>query len=128
MSPRGEDDSRPSRPVVSPRPTARDVPIAKYDKEVSSAPRGLRGQSLLPGQGAPERVVAEDIELAVLREADTLDGPHVARAAARRVPDLTSSPAPTPVSVEVPRVRSVPPNFEPQATTPTTPSARSVQS
>jgi hypothetical protein len=130
MSTRGEDDSRPSQPFVSQRPTARDVPIAKY-KEVSvgtSPPRALRGPSLQPGQGAPERIVPEDIELAVLREADTLDGPHVARAAARRAPDTTSSPAPTPVSVEVPRVRSVPPSIEPYAVTPTTPSARSVQS
>jgi hypothetical protein len=129
MTARGEDDdSRPSRPFVSQRPTARDVPIAKYNKEASSAPRGLRGPSLLPGQGAPERIVPEDIELAVLREADTLDGPLVARAAARRLPDLTSSPPPTPVSVEVPRVRSVPPSIEPYGTTPQTPSARSVQS
>jgi len=128
MTARGEDDSRPSRPLVSQRPTARDVPIAKYNKEASSAPRGLRGPSLLPGQGAPERIVPEDIELAVLREADTLDGPLVARAAARRLPDLTSSPPPTPVSVEVPRVRSVPPSLEPYGTTPQTPSARSVQS
>ncbi len=130
MSTRGEDDSRPGAPFVSQRPTARDVPIAKY-KEVSvgtSPPRGLRGPSLLPGQGAPERIVPEDIELAVLREADTLDGPQVARAAARRAPDTSSSPAPTPVSVEVPRVRSVPPSIEPYTTTPTTPSARSVQS
>ncbi|HWZ91836.1 MAG TPA: hypothetical protein VNW92_23395, partial [Polyangiaceae bacterium] len=125
-----EDDSRPSRSLVSQRPTARDVPIAKF-KEVSvgtSPPRGLRGQSLLPGQGAPERIVPEDIELAVLREAETLDGPHVARAAARRLPELTSSPPPTPVSVEIPRVRSTPPTLETQAATPTTPSARSVQS
>jgi len=128
MTARGEDDSRPSRPLVSQRPTARDVPIAKYNKEASSAPRGLRGPSLLPGQGAPERIVPEDIELAVLREADTLDGPLVARAAARRLPDLTSSPPPTPVSVEVPRVRSIPPSLEPYGTTPQTPSARSVQS
>jgi hypothetical protein len=130
MSTRGEDDSRPSRSLVSQRPTARDVPIAKF-KEVSvgtSPPRGLRGQSLLPGQGAPERIVPEDIELAVLREAETLDGPHVARAAARRLPELTSSPPPTPVSVEIPRVRSTPPTLESQAATPTTPSARSVQS
>ncbi len=129
MSSRGEDDSRPSQPFVSQRPTARDVPIAKYEVTVAtSPPRGLRGPSLLPGQGAPERIVPEDIELAVLREADTLDGPHVARAAARRAPDTSSSPIPTPVSVEVPRVRSVPPSIEPYATTPTTPSARSVQS
>src|SRR5450432_1969111 len=128
MSTRGEDDSRPSRPLVSQRPTALDVPIAKYNKEVSSAPRGLRGQSLLPGQGAPERIAPEDIELAVLREADTLDGPHVARAAARQRPELTSSPPPTAVSVEVPRVRSAPPALESYGVTPTTPSARSIQS
>jgi hypothetical protein len=127
MSAGDEDDSRPSGPFISQRPTARDVPIAKY-KEPSSAPRGLRGASLLPGQGAPERIVPEDIELAVLREADTLDGQHIARAAASREPELNSSPAPTPVSVEVPRVRSVPPNLESYGTTPTTPSARSVQS
>jgi hypothetical protein len=127
MSTGDEDDSRPSRPFVSQRPTARDVPIAKY-KEPSSAPRGLRGASLLPGQGAPERIVPEDIELAVLREADTLDGPHIVRAAAFRAPELNSSPPPTPVSVEVPRVRSVPPNLESYVTTPTTPSTRSVQS
>jgi hypothetical protein len=130
MSARREDDSRPSQPFVSQRPTARDVPLAKY-QEVSvgtSPPRALRGPSLQPGQGAPERIVPEDIELAVLREADTLDGPHVARAAARRASDTTSSPAPMPVSVEVPRVRSVPPSIEPYVVTPTTPSARSVQS
>jgi len=127
-----EEDSSPSRPLVSARPTARDVPIAKY-KEVgvgTSPPRGLRGQSLQPGQGAPERINPEDVELAVLREADTLDGPHLARAALRRSssPEISSSPAPTPVSVEVPRMRSVPPALEPLASTPLTPSARSVQS
>ena len=131
MSSGADDDSRPSRPpsgpLISQRPTARDVPIAKY-KEPSSAPRGLRGQSLLPGQGAPERIVPEDVELAVLREADTLDGLHVARAKAGRGPDVNSSPPPTPVSVEVPRVRSIPPGLEPYGTPPSTPSARSVQS
>src|SRR6201746_81698 len=105
-----EDDSRPRRPFVSQRPTARDVPIAKY-KEPSSAPRGLRGQSLLPGQGAPERIVPEDIELAVLRDADPLDGPHVARGANRGAPDVNPSPPPSPVSLEVPRRRSMPPSL-----------------
>jgi len=127
VSSNADDDSRPGRPLVSQRPTARDVPIAKY-KEPSSAPRGLRGQSLLPGQGAPERIVPEDVELAVLREADTLDGSHLARVAAGRAPDVNSSPPPTPVSVEVPRVRSIPPSIESYGSTPSTPSARSVQS
>ncbi len=127
-----EEDSSPSRPLVSARPTQRDVPIAKY-KEVgvgTSPPRGLRGQSLQPGQGAPERINPEEIELAVLREADTLDAVHLTRADLRRAssPELSSSPAPTPVSVEVPRIRSVPPPLEPVAPTPLTPSARSVQS
>ncbi|HEX3777640.1 MAG TPA: hypothetical protein VHV51_24390 [Polyangiaceae bacterium] len=123
----GEDDSRPSQ--GAPRPTARDVPIAKY-KEVSAGtvpPRGLRGPALQPGQGAPERINPEEIELAALREADTLDGPHVARAARHRS-ELVSSPPPTPVSVEVPRVRSVPPEGESYHVTPETPSARSIQS
>lgn len=127
-----EEDSSPSRPLVSARPTARDVPIAKY-KEVgvhTSPPRGLRGQSLQPGQGAPEQINPEEVELAVLREADTVDGPHLVRTPQRRVssPELSSSPPPTPVSVEVPRVRSVPPALEPFTATPLTPSARSVQS
>jgi len=126
-----KEDSNPSRPLVSARPTARDVPLAKY-KEVgvgTSPPRGLRGQSLQPGQGAPERIIPEEIELAVLREADTLDGPNLARAQLRSsAPELSSSPPPTPVSVEVPRMRSVPPALESLVPTPLTPSARSVQS
>ncbi len=127
-----EEDSSPSRPLVSARPTARDVPIAKY-KEVgvgTSPPRGLRGQSLQPGQGAPERVNPEDVELAVLRAADTIDGPKLPRPQPRRSssPELSSSPPPTPVSVEVPRMRSVPPALEVMTPTPLTPSARSVQS
>jgi hypothetical protein len=62
----------------------------------------------------------------VLREAETLDGPRVARAAARRGSEL--SPSPTPVSVEVPRVRSAPPSSEDYATPTSTTSAHSVQS
>ncbi len=128
MSAHREDDSRPGRESKQ-RNTSRDVPAAKY-KEGSVgtvAPRGLRGPSLLPGQGAPERVNPEDVELAVLRDAETLDGPNVGRAAAKRLPDARS-PAPTPVSVEVPRVRSVPPGFEDRPSTPPSPSARSIQS
>jgi len=91
------------------------------------APRGLRGPSLQPGQGAPERVIPEEVELAVLRDAETLDGPNVARTAAgkRRLLE-PRSPSPTPVSVEVPRVRSIPPAQ--YTSTPPTPSARSIQS
>jgi hypothetical protein len=127
MSKRSDDDSRPERKETSARNTARDVPAAKF-KEGSVgtiAPRGLRGPSLLPGQGAPERINPEDVELAVLRDAETLDGPHVARAAQKRLPD-PRSPSPTPVSVEVPRVRSIPPSEYPS--TPPSPSARSIQS
>src|SRR5450432_2679386 len=131
MTTRGDDDeSRPSGPLTSPRPTTRDVPMAKF-KEVSvgtSPPRGLRGQSLQPGQGAPERIIPEEIELAAPRDAETLDGLQLVHASAGRLPELTSSPPPTPVSVEVPRVRSVPPDLEAYGTTPTTPSARSIQS
>jgi hypothetical protein len=130
MSTRREDDSRPKGNVTSQRTTARDVPIAKY-KEVpvgTSPPGALRGPSLLPGQGAPERIVPEEIELAVLRSAETLDGPNVARAVARRRPDLPGSPSPTPVSVEVPRVRSVPPGLDELSSTPPSPSGRSIQS
>src|SRR3954468_15267019 len=107
MSTRSDDRSRSTREETSTRNTARDVPAAKF-KEGSVgtvAPRGLRGPSLLPGQGAPEQIIPEEVELAVLRDAETLDGPHVARAAQKRVPD-PRSPSPTPVSVEVPRVRS----------------------
>src|SRR6187399_3606488 len=112
MSKRREDDSRPSASAVSQRATLRDVPAAKYkDASVGTvAPRGLRGPSLLPGQGAPERINPDEVELAVLRGADTLDGPKVARAAAskRPPPPESRSPSPTPVSVEVPRARSIP--------------------
>src|SRR5882724_5292241 len=104
MSTRGTDDSRPGHRVTSQRPTAREVPMAKL-KEASvgtSPPRGLRGQSLKPGQGAPELLIPEEIELAALRDPDTLEGLHVARTAARRFPQPTSSPPPMPVSVEVP--------------------------
>jgi hypothetical protein len=129
MSTRREDDSRPKGSVTSQRTTARDVPIAKY-KEVpvgTSPPGALRGPSLLPGQGAPERINPEEVELAVLRSAETLDGPNVARAA-RQKPELPGSPSPTPVSVEVPRVRSVAPGLDELSSTPPTPSGRSIQS
>ncbi|MEO6603702.1 MAG: hypothetical protein ABIQ16_27710 [Polyangiaceae bacterium] len=129
MSTRSEDDSRPERKETSARNTARDVPAARF-KEGSVgtiAPRGLRGPSLLPGQGAPERIEPEDVELAVLRDAETLDGPHVARVAYKRLPD-PHSPSPTPVSVEVPRVRSMPPAHADYPSTPPSPSARSIQS
>lgn len=129
MSTRSGDDSRPERKETSTRNTSRDVPAAKF-KEGSVgtvAPRGLRGPSLLPGQGAPERINPEDVELAVLRDAETLDGPHVARAAQKRLPD-PRSPSPTPVSVEVPRVRSIPPVQSDYPSTPPSPSARSIQS
>ncbi len=128
MTAHREDDSRPGRESAQ-RNTARDVPAARFkDGSVGTiAPRGLRGPSLLPGQGAPERINPEDIELAVLRDAETLDGPNVGRAAAKRLPDARS-PAPTPVSVEVPRVRSIPPGLEDRPSTPPSPSARSIQS
>ncbi len=129
MSTRRGDDSRPKGNPTSQRATARDVPLAKY-KEVligTSPPGALRGPSLLPGQGAPERIVPEDIELAVLRDAETLDGPNVARAAARRPSEASASPSPTPVSVEVPRARSAPP-VDDRFSTPPLPSARSIQS
>ena len=129
MSTRSDDDSRPERRESSTRNTARDVPAAKF-KEGSVgtvAPRGLRGPSLMPGQGAPERINPEDVELAVLRDAETLDGPHVARAAQKRLPE-PRSPSPTPVSVEVPRVRSIPPMQSEYPSTPPSPSARSIQS
>lgn len=131
MSKRREDESRPSAAAVSQRATVRDVPAAKYkDASVGTvAPRGLRGPSLLPGQGAPERLVPEEVELAVLRDAETLDGPKVARAAAsKRVAPESRSPSPTPVSVEVPRARSIPPAHGEYGSTPPTPSARSIQS
>jgi hypothetical protein len=130
MSTRREDDSRPKSNATSQRQTARDVPLAKY-KEVpvgTSPPGALRGPSLLPGQGAPERIVPEEIELAVLRDAETLDGPHVARVTAKRQQDLSSSPSPMPVSVEVPRARSLAPLLEELSNTPPAPSARSIQS
>ncbi|MEI9935956.1 MAG: hypothetical protein WDO69_01900 [Pseudomonadota bacterium] len=131
MSNRREDDSRPSASAISQRATLRDVPAAKHkDASVGTvAPRGLRGPSLLPGQGAPERIIPEQVELAVLRDADTLDGPKVARAAAgRRASSESRSPSPTPVSVEVPRARSMPPARGEYASTPEAPSARSIQS
>ncbi len=131
MSKRREDESRPSPGAVSQRATVRDVPAARYkDASVGTvAPRGLRGPSLLPGQGAPERINPEEVELAVLRDAETLDGPKVARAAAskRAVPESRST-SPTPVSVEVPRARSMPPAHGEYASTPPTPSACSIQS
>ena len=129
MSARSSDDSRTGRKESSTRNTARDVPAAKY-KEGSVgtvAPRGLRGPSLLPGQGAPEWVNPEDVELAVLRDAETLDGPHVARVAQKRLPD-PRAPSPTPVSVEVPRARSIAPAPPERPSTPPSPSARSIQS
>ncbi|MEO8905936.1 MAG: hypothetical protein ABI488_25600 [Polyangiaceae bacterium] len=131
MSTRREDDSRPQGNASSQRTTARDVPIAKY-KEVpvgTSPPGALRGPSLLPGRGAPEKIIPEEVELAVAvhRDAETLDGQNVARATARRQTYLSNSPSPMPVSVEVPRARSVP-AFEEIVTTPTSPSARSIQS
>lgn len=131
MSKRREDESRPSASAISQRATLRDVPAAKYkDAAVGTvAPRGLRGPSLLPGQGAPERIVPEEVELAVLRDAETLDGPQVARAAvSKRGLAEPRSASPTPVSVEVPRVRSMPPAHGEHASTPPSPSARSIQS
>lgn len=131
MSKRREDDSRPIASAISQRATVREVPAAKYkDASVGTvAPRGLRGPSLLPGQGAPERLVPEDVELAVLRDAETLDGPKVARVAASKgATSAARSSLPTPVSVEVPRVRSVPPAHGQYSSTPPTPSARSIQS
>jgi hypothetical protein len=130
MSKRRDDDSRPSASALSQRATLRDVPAAKYkDAGVGTvAPRGLRGPSLLPGQGAPERVVPDEVELAVLRDAETLDGPKVARAVAgrRALPDSRST-SPTAVSVEVPRARSIPAQGE-YVSTPPSPSVRSIQS
>jgi len=131
MSKRREDDSRPSASAISQRATLRDVPAAKYkDGAVGTvAPRGLRGPSLLPGQGAPERIVPEEVELAVLRAAETLDGPKVARAAAsKRATPESRTPSPTAVAVEVPRARSVPPVQGDYGSTPPSPSARSIQS
>jgi hypothetical protein len=131
MSKRREDDSRPIASAISQRATVREVPAAKYkDASVGTvAPRGLRGPSLLPGQGAPERLVPEDVELAVLRDAETLDGPKVARVAASKAANsVARSSLPTPVSVEVPRVRSMPPAHGEYSSTPPTPSARSIQS
>ena len=131
MSKRRDDDSRPSASAVSQRATVRAVPAAKHkDASVGTvAPRGLRGPSLLPGQGAPERIVPEEVELAVLRDAETLDGPKVARAAAgKRVPPEYRSTSPTPVSVEVPRARSILPAQGEHVSTPPSPSARSIQS
>src|SRR6187431_1044262 len=131
MSKRREDESRPSASVISQRATLRDVPAAKYkDASVGTvAPRGLRGPSLLPGQGAPERIIPEDVELAVLRDAETLDGPKVARAAAsKRVSAESRSTSPMAVSVEVPRARSMPPAYGEYSSTPPSPIARSIQS
>ncbi|HEX2674562.1 MAG TPA: hypothetical protein VHM25_26985 [Polyangiaceae bacterium] len=131
MSKRREDDSRPIASAISQRATVREVPAAKYkDASVGTvAPRGLRGPSLQPGQGAPERLVPNEVELAVLRDAETLDGPKVARvAASKSATSAARSSLPTPVSVEVPRVRSVPPVHGEYASTPPTPSARSIQS
>ena len=129
MSTRSGEGSRPERKETSTRNTARDVPAAKYREGSigTVAPRGLRGPSLLPGQGAPERINPEDVELAVLRDAETLDGPHIARVAQKRLPD-PRSPSPTPVSVEVPRARSIPPALTDNPSTPPSPSARSIQS
>ena len=131
MSERRGDDSRPSASAHSQRATLRDVPAAKYrEGSVGTvAPRGLRGPSLQPGEGAPERVIPEEVELAVLRDAETLDGPNVARTAAGKRRLLEARPpSPTPVSVEVPRVRSIPPTHSEYVSTPPTPSARSIQS
>ncbi|MEI9948023.1 MAG: hypothetical protein WDO74_03340 [Pseudomonadota bacterium] len=88
----------------------------------------MRGPSLLPGQGAPERIIPEEVELAVLRDAETLDGPKVARAAGKRASPEARSSSPTPVSVEVPRARSIPPAQGEYVSTPPSPSARSIQS
>jgi hypothetical protein len=130
MSTRREDDSRSAGSANSPRNTERAVPAAKF-KEGSVgtlAPRGLRGLSLLPGQGAPERILPEEVELAVvLREAETLDGAQVARASAPHQSELRS-PSPTPVSVEVPRARSGYPMLDESPSTPPASSARSIQS
>lgn len=132
MSTQREEDSRPEGGLISQRNTARDVPAAKLrEGSVGTvAPRGLRGPSLLPGQGAPERIIAEDVELAVvLRDAETLDGSQLARTAAKRAPERRSpSPSPTPVSVEVPRPRSSSPLPDEYVSTPPEPSARSIQS
>ncbi|HYQ00331.1 MAG TPA: hypothetical protein VER96_16760 [Polyangiaceae bacterium] len=131
MSKRREDDSRPIASAISQRATVREVPAAKYkDASVGTvAPRGLRGPSLLPGQGAPEKIVPEDVELAVLRDAETLDGPKVARAtASKHATSAARSSLPTPVSVEVPRARSIPPALTEYSPAPPTPSARSIQS
>ena len=131
MSNRREADSRPGGTEVSQRNTARDVPAAKFrEGSVGTvAPRGLRGPSLLPGQGAPERLIPEEVELAVLRDAETLDSPNVGRATSGgRVPDL-HSPSLTPVAVEVPRARSAAPlKLDEYVSTPPSPSARSIQS
>lgn len=139
MSNRRGEDSRPGGNATSARNTARDVPNAKFSEVPvgTRPPRGLRGNSLQPGQGAPEQLEPEDVELAVLRDAETQDGPNirpmVPRPAPRKV--LSSSqllepraPSPTPVSVEVPRVRSIPPQTGDRASTPPSPSARSIQS
>lgn len=132
MSTRNEDDSRPGSSQISQRTTLRDAPAARF-KDLPAgtvAPRGLRGPSLLPGQGAPERIVPEEVELAVLRDAETQDGPQLARGAKRSVParETTPSPSPTAVSVEVPRPRSMTPAMPEPSTTPSGPIARSIQS
>src|SRR6185369_5032055 len=73
----------------------------------------------------PERLVPEEVELAVMRDAETLDGPKVARvAASKSATSAARSSLPTPVSVEVPRVRSVPPVHGEYSSTPPTPSPR----
>jgi hypothetical protein len=130
MSSGREDDPRPTGSANLQRNTERAVPAAKF-KEGSVgtlAPRGLRGLSLLPGQGAPEQILPEEVELAVvLREAETLDGAQVARAAAPHQSELRS-PSPTPVSVEVPRARSSYPMLDESPSTPPASSARSIQS
>lgn len=61
--------------------TAREAPLARpIGSGAESAPHGMRGQRLAPGLGAPEIVRPEDVELAVLRDAETTDGRVLKRA------------------------------------------------
>ncbi|HEY2406169.1 MAG TPA: hypothetical protein VGI10_09210 [Polyangiaceae bacterium] len=112
MTGRRDDEARPTNA----RPTRRDAPLARAVEQPAgtSPPAALRGRQLEPGHGAPERFDPSQVELAALREAETLDPPELSKRKAVSAPgsgddSREQSPPPTSVSVEVPRVRSVPP-------------------
>ncbi len=128
MSKGREDDSRPSARAHSQRATVREVPAAKYkDGSVGTvAPRGLRGPSLLPGQGAPERINPEEVEFAVLRGAET----RRVRTSRAQLPASAGRPSLVRLRLRRSRsrfrapVRSRPPHQAPTSRRPPSPSAQ----